>query len=139
MPQGPKSSTPSRNSPVSVSFSCDDELPMEDLDRRILYTNGDTGVSNVLDQRSKMLANAEIVFNLLVVGRTGIGKSTLINSLLNADLVDAGSSSHSIEDVQLDVKTRILNEKGVTVKLNLIETKGFGDQLNLCEHQPYGT
>uniref|UniRef100_A0A8C5KJQ5 Septin 14 n=1 Tax=Jaculus jaculus TaxID=51337 RepID=A0A8C5KJQ5_JACJA len=68
-------------------------------------------------------------FNILCVGETGIGKSTLINTLFNTNLKDS-KSSHFYSNVGLKVKTYELLERNVPLKLTIVKTVGYGDQLS---------
>ncbi|NXT26663.1 SEP10 protein, partial [Syrrhaptes paradoxus] len=65
----------------------------------------------------------------LTLGETGIGKSTLINSLFNTDFDDP-VSEHFLPNVPLRAKTYELQESNVLLKLTIVNTVGFGDQIN---------
>nr|XP_032517664.1 septin-2 isoform X2 [Danaus plexippus plexippus] len=75
-------------------------------------------------------------FTLMVVGESGLGKSTLINSLFLGDLY----KNRKIPDVQdriektttIEKKTMEIEERGVKLRLTIVDTPGFGDAIN-CE------
>ena len=66
---------------------------------------------------------------MLCVGETGVGKSTLIESLFNMKL-DFSPCSAELHTVEMRSKTADINEGGVRVRLRVVETAGFGDQLD---------
>uniref|UniRef100_A0A8D0NZQ3 Septin n=1 Tax=Sus scrofa TaxID=9823 RepID=A0A8D0NZQ3_PIG len=68
-------------------------------------------------------------FNILCVGETGIGKSTLIDTLFNTNLKDK-KSSHFYSNVGLKIQTYELQESSVQLKLTVVKTVGYGDQIN---------
>ncbi|ELW66309.1 Septin-14, partial [Tupaia chinensis] len=75
-------------------------------------------------------------FNILCVGETGIGKSTLIDTLFNTNLKDS-KSSHFYSNVGLKIQTYELQESNVQLKLTVINTVGYGDQINKeASYQP---
>ncbi len=76
-----------------------------------------------------------------LVGESGLGKTTFLNSLWNSSLTEAGKpqslfSSKTVEITPMQFGLALvfnsieLVEKGVTLQLSLIDTPGFGDQLN---------
>ena len=72
--------------------------------------------------------------NLMVVGQSGLGKSTLVNCLFNTRILskpEKPSRKFMKEDV-VDIKTHVvdIDEKGVKLKLTVITTDGFGDGLD---------
>lgn len=66
---------------------------------------------------------------LLLSGETGIGKSTLIDTLFNTNFEDC-ESSHFYPHVKLKAQTYELQESNVQLKLTIVNTVGFGDQIN---------
>ncbi|XP_025832291.1 septin-5-like, partial [Agrilus planipennis] len=75
-------------------------------------------------------------FTLMVVGESGLGKSTLINSLFLEDLYKNRVVPDVNEKLQktttIDKKTMEIEEKGVKVRLTVVDTPGFGEAIN-CE------
>lgn len=69
------------------------------------------------------------VFNILCVGETACGKSSLLDSLFNTRL-DSTPSTHDIARVFLRKNTYDLFEREIRLKLTVVETAGFGDQIN---------
>jgi septin 6/8/11 len=69
------------------------------------------------------------VFNILCVGETGLGKSTLMDSLFNTNF-ESVPSPHSLPNVKLKAQTYELQESNVRLKLTLCDTVGYGDQIN---------
>lgn len=70
----------------------------------------------------------------MVVGESGLGKSTLINSLFLADLYKNRQVTPVEErcekTTRIEKKTLDIEEKGVRLRLNVIDTPGFGDGVN---------
>jgi len=68
-------------------------------------------------------------FNILSIGETGVGKSTLADSLFNTSF-DSSAESHTEAGVRLKAHTYELQESNVNLKLTLVDTVGYGDQIN---------
>ncbi|NXV78706.1 SEPT8 protein, partial [Atlantisia rogersi] len=70
-------------------------------------------------------------------GETGIGKSTLMNTLFNTTF-ETEEASHYESAVLLRPRTYDLQESNVHLKLTIVDAVGFGDQINKDERQvPY--
>lgn len=67
--------------------------------------------------------------SMFITGETGIGKSTLIDTLFNTNLKDK-KSSHFYSNVGLKIQTYELQESNVQLKLTVVKTVGYGDQIN---------
>uniref|UniRef100_A0A3B5LQV7 Septin 4a n=1 Tax=Xiphophorus couchianus TaxID=32473 RepID=A0A3B5LQV7_9TELE len=73
-------------------------------------------------------------FTLMVAGETGLGKSTLINSLFLTDLYRDRKVPNAEERISQTVDiikhTIGIEEKGIKLRLSIIDTPGFGDAVN---------
>ncbi|XP_048185504.1 septin-14 [Perognathus longimembris pacificus] len=112
---------------VSSQKSSDEEKPKENI--RCLTTLGHFGFDCFPCQLVSRSLQRGFSFNILCVGETGIGKTTLINTLFNTNIKDS-KSSHFHPTVGLKVKTYELQESNVHLKLTVVKTVGFGDQIN---------
>ncbi|XP_062999065.1 septin-12 isoform X2 [Elgaria multicarinata webbii] len=95
---------------------------------------GYVGIEAVLDQMRIKTMKTGFEFNILVVGQSGLGKSTMVNTLFKSK-VSRKSSCPGYEEripktVQLLSVTHVVEEKGVKMKLTVTDTPGFGDQIN---------
>lgn len=97
---------------------------------------GHVGFESLPDQLVDRSIQRGFCFNILCVGETGIGKSTLINTLFNTNF-EENEYSHFCPCVRLKAQTYELQESNVRLKLTIVNTVGFGDQINKEEsYQP---
>lgn len=87
--------------------------------------------------RKRKTLKRGIQFTLMVVGQSGTGRSTFINSLCGQQVVDASSSiplptdSSEDRDFQLrEENVELEDNEGVKISLSIIDTPGFGDSLD---------
>jgi len=70
----------------------------------------------------------------MVVGQTGLGKSTLINTLFASHLIDSKGRFEADENVRTTTEihpvSHVITENGVRLRLNIVDTPGFGDLVN---------
>ncbi|CAE6471188.1 unnamed protein product [Rhizoctonia solani] len=98
-------------------------------------TTGGIGIANLPNQRHKIVAKQGAHFTVMVVGESGLGKSTLINTLFATELSPLKDYRRR-HLKQLDKLTEVeiikaeLEEKSFKVKLTVIDTPGFGDYVN---------
>ncbi|CAR21397.1 Septin-type G domain-containing protein [Lachancea thermotolerans] len=78
-----------------------------------------------------------INFTLMVVGESGSGRSTFVNTLCGQQVVDVSTSIMLPTDrsTQIDLQLReetveLEDDEGVKIQLNIIDTPGFGDSLD---------
>merc|ERR1712123_498836 len=91
--------------------------------------NGHVGFDSLPDQVVNKATGAGFCFNILCVGETGIGKSTLMNTLFNTSF-DDDPRPHDLPGVRIRANSYELAESNVRLKLTLVDTLGFGDQIN---------
>uniref|UniRef100_A0A673MBI8 Septin n=1 Tax=Sinocyclocheilus rhinocerous TaxID=307959 RepID=A0A673MBI8_9TELE len=92
------------------------------------------GIVTLPNQVQQKAVKKGFVFNLMVVGESGLGKSTLVNSLfltnLYMDRCMPDVSEKIARTVSITKSTLDIVEEGVNLRLTVIDTPGFGDALN---------
>uniref|UniRef100_A0A671RNX4 Septin n=1 Tax=Sinocyclocheilus anshuiensis TaxID=1608454 RepID=A0A671RNX4_9TELE len=92
------------------------------------------GIVTLPNQVQQKAVKRGFVFNLMVVGESGLGKSTLVNSLfltnLYIDRCMPDVSEKIARTVSITKNTVDIVEDGVNLRLTVIDTPGFGDALN---------
>ncbi|XP_064097757.1 septin-2B-like isoform X2 [Macrobrachium nipponense] len=95
---------------------------------------GYVGFANLPNQIHRKSVKRGFEFTLMVVGESGLGKSTLINTLFLTDLYPdrvLPSAQESIsKTVKIDVSTVEIEERGVKVRLTVVDTPGYGDAID---------
>ncbi|CAG2168981.1 unnamed protein product, partial [Oppiella nova] len=97
---------------------------------RVLKPEGYVGVDSLPEQFVSRIVRDGFGFNIMCLGQTGVGKSTLLDSLFNMKFPDVSTRSHNISAVDVTANYYDLQERNIKLKLGLIESKGFGDQIN---------
>lgn len=92
------------------------------------------GFDTITTQIENRLVKRGFTFNVMLVGYSGLGKSTLVNTLFSSHLVDSNGRDTINEPIDRTTEIKITNhtllENNVRLNLNVIDTPGFGDQLN---------
>ncbi|XP_076603441.1 septin-10 isoform X1 [Chaetodon auriga] len=108
----------------------------QDKGVRPLSLAGHVGFDSLPDQLVNKSICQGFCFNILCIGETGIGKSTLMDTLFNTNFENF-ESSHFEPQVKLRAQTYDLQESNVRLRLTVVNTVGFGDQMNKQEsYQP---
>jgi len=102
---------------------------VKESDTRNLKLGGHVGFDSLPDQLVNKSVQNGFSFNILSIGETGIGKSTLSDSLFNTTF-DSAPENHKEPGVRLKAHTYELQESNVNLKLTLVDTVGYGDQIN---------
>nr|POE61066.1 cell division control protein 3 [Quercus suber] len=126
--QGPQ--TVSSKDPKAAAQAASD---MRNIVRRKL--TGYVGFANLPNQWHRKSVRKGFNFNVMVVGESGLGKSTLVNTLFNTSLyppkerkqpsLDFAPKTVSIQSISADIE-----ENGVRLRLTVVDTPGFGDFVN---------
>ncbi|XP_036591856.1 septin-8-like isoform X2 [Trichosurus vulpecula] len=98
-------------------------------DVRLLSLGGHVGFDSLPQQVVNKALARGFSFNILCVGETGIGKSTLMNTLFNT-VFETDECSHFEGRVHLRPSTYSLQESDVRLRLTIVDAAGFGDQLD---------
>ncbi|KAI4524639.1 Septin-type guanine nucleotide-binding (G) domain-containing protein [Schizophyllum commune] len=92
------------------------------------------GFDSITQQIEHKLLKRGFQFNVILVGQTGLGKSTLINTIFASHLVDSKGRFTSDEPVrqttEIQAVSHVIVENGVKLRLNIVDTPGYGDQVN---------
>ncbi|KAE8147740.1 septin AspB [Aspergillus avenaceus] len=119
--------TVSSKDPKAVAQAATD---MKNVVRRKL--TGYVGFANLPNQWHRKSVRKGFNFNVMVVGESGLGKSTLVNTLFNQPLYppkERTGPSHDIipKTVSIQSISSHIEENGVRLRLNVVDTPGFGD------------
>ncbi|XP_046816360.1 septin-7-like isoform X7 [Vespa crabro] len=95
--------------------------------------DGYVGFANLPNQVYRKAVKKGFDFTIMVVGRSGLGKSTFINSMFLADIYSAeypGPSLRVKKTVAVETTKVLLKENGVNLTLTVVDTPGFGDAID---------
>ncbi|XP_028276795.1 septin-5-like [Parambassis ranga] len=95
------------------------------------------GFATLPNQVHRKTVKKGFTFTLMVAGESGLGKSTLINSLFLTDLYKDRKVPNAEERISPTVDiikhTIGIEEKGIKLRLTIIDTPGFGDGVDNTE------
>eukprot|EP00835_Amoeboradix_gromovi_P002406 NODE_136_length_18060_cov_0.656645.p4 type:complete len:363 gc:universal NODE_136_length_18060_cov_0.656645:4025-5113(+) len=99
------------------------------------------GIANLPNQMYRASVKKGSSLTIMVVGCSGVGKTTFINTLFQTDLIPYGDymddafrrSQQTKHTVDIAVHRAEIEEKGFRVHVNIVETNGFGDYCNNTE------
>ncbi|KAM9856657.1 neuronal-specific septin-3 isoform 2-T2 [Aulostomus maculatus] len=95
---------------------------------------GYIGIDTIIEQMRKKTMKTGFEFNIMVVGHSGLGKSTLVNTLFKSQVsrrsAGWGRDEKIPKTVEIKSVSHVIEEGGVKMKLTVVDTPGFGDQIN---------
>lgn len=95
---------------------------------------GYVGFANLPNQVHRKSVRKGFHFTTMVVGESGLGKSTLINTLFNTSLYGKkaipGPAHDRSKTVSIESITADIEENGVRLRLTVVDTPGYGDFIN---------
>ncbi|CAF2968949.1 unnamed protein product, partial [Rotaria sp. Silwood2] len=115
------------------SMNKEQQQQQQQVAPRIREISSNVGFVSLPDQVHRRAVKKGFEFNLMVVGQSGLGKSTFINTLFQTELYgqDFPSTVHrKKKTVSIDSSSIILKEKGVQLRLTIVDTPGFGDAVD---------
>lgn len=94
--------------------------------------NGFVGFSNLPQQWHQRSIRKGFSLNAMVVGASGLGKTTLLNTLFEIPVQsqDASAVTEFPHTVSIEPTSFDLEENGVHLRLTIIDTPGFGDAID---------
>ncbi|KAF9433685.1 Septin-6 [Entomortierella beljakovae] len=115
-----------------ISGQFPDPGPWRHAEPRAIELSKPLGLESLPYQRFIKVKRNAFGLNLMVVGESGLGKTTFMNTLFNTDLKDEilPKNTQRTETVEILPSYYELVEDGVVLNLCIVDTPGFGDQLN---------
>lgn len=142
----------SSHSERSSSVSSEEKLNMNELKMKVRHeifegetgkqrkkdqtTKNQIGFGHLPDQVYKKAVRKGFEFSLMVVGESGLGKSTLVNSMFMTDIYAKDESESDLlfdQTLQVETHHTVLEENGVRLDLTVVDTPGFGDAVDNTE------
>lgn len=120
----------------SESFDADDQ---NNNGTKAMKMNGPSqfvGFGLLPDQVYSKAVRKGFEFSLMVVGASGLGKSTLVNSMFLTDIYareSEGTDTVSEQTLQVETHHSMLEENGVRLSLTVVDTPGFGENVDNSE------
>jgi len=103
-------------------------------DETITRLNSYVGFDSITRQIEHKLLKRGFQFNAMVVGQTGLGKSSLINTIFASHLIDSKGRLEADEPTrqttEIQAVSHLVVENNVKLRLNIVDTPGYGDLIN---------
>ncbi|PAA63055.1 hypothetical protein BOX15_Mlig022908g1 [Macrostomum lignano] len=130
------SAVPRENGQLEDDWSVSQVPPVQRTSSHMEFSGRDLELRSLSRQLCKKSARRGFDFKLMLVGESGIGKTTLIDSLFNVESTRNLGSQYVRGQRDATSTTRLcerffeLEEGGVTVRLTVIDTPGFATELD---------
>uniref|UniRef100_UPI003D9CA780 septin 4a n=1 Tax=Danio rerio TaxID=7955 RepID=UPI003D9CA780 len=135
--RGQLSSVSSLDSPLSPSRPKSPWARFDPYDSAEDQDKEYVGFATLPNQVHRKSVKKGFAFTLMVAGESGLGKSTLVNSLFLTDLYKdrkmPNAEERIAQTVEITKHTVAIEEKGVKLRLTIVDTPGFGDAVNNTE------
>uniref|UniRef100_A0A915CAJ2 Septin n=1 Tax=Parascaris univalens TaxID=6257 RepID=A0A915CAJ2_PARUN len=120
------------NSTTRLDMSLSHTSAVSSRSANVKDTHSYVGFANFPNQVFRRAVKNGFEFTLMVVGQSGLGKSTFINSLFSAEINDPTPRAERSfsPTTQIEEKTVRLIENGVILNLTLVDCPGFGDAID---------
>ncbi|GAA5872488.1 hypothetical protein JCM3774_006836 [Rhodotorula dairenensis] len=106
------------------------QSPGESLTRLSSYV----GFDSITRQIENKLLKRGFQFNVIVVGQSGLGKSTLVNTIFASHLIDTKGRIEADEPIrqttEIQAVSHMVQENNVRLRLNIVDTPGYADLVN---------
>lgn len=125
----------SRSSRKPSSMSRDDITSGSVKEKSLLTKDSDAlvGFSELPNQINRKTIKKGFEFTLMVCGESGMGKSTLVNSMFLTDIYSdeyPGPSKRTTKTVEVEKTKVLLKEQNVNLLLTVVDTPGFGSSID---------
>lgn len=137
VPSVEKSSEPPVKTPPESVITKDETIPemIKEKERpKVKELDGYVGFANLPNQVYRKAVKKGFEFTLMVVGESGLGKSTLINSMFLTEIYNSadypGPTQRLKKTVAVETTRVMLKENGVNLLLTMVDTPGFGDAVD---------
>lgn len=94
---------------------------------RTLCPNGDVGINTLPDQLVSKKKKSGFNFNVMVVGDSGVGKSTLMETLFKIKMPESDPNDRT---ERLEIVTESIEEDNVTLDLKIISTQNYSQSID---------
>ncbi|KAI0936669.1 hypothetical protein AcV5_004750 [Taiwanofungus camphoratus] len=127
----PNGSTKMNGSSPSLLAASNDMSTSAIIRKKLM---GFVGFANLPNQVHRKSVRKGFQFTAMVVGESGLGKSTLINTLFNTTFYSPKEalppSAERPQTVAIESISADIEENGVRLRLTVVDTPGFGDFVN---------